>query len=804
MKKLDNYLIAKYDAKAFDENVVCGKDFRFTVIASRLIRMEYSADGIFEDAPTLSIVNRKIDKCAFTVTQDDSFLELETDDLILRYNKTGRFDPYNLEVELKQSVSIDKENVWHYGDKITTLGGTVRTIDTVNGNINLGDGVCAKEGFAVIDDSNTNIILENGMTATRREGVIDVYFFGYAHDYIGAVKDLTRITGGSPLLPAYALGNWWSRYHSYSQEEYLTLMQRFIDEDVPFSVAVLDLGWHKWDIKDAEHREHENGSTWTGYDWDEDLFPDHKALLDWLHQNNLKVTLSLHPSLGIRHTDSVYEEFARAMGIDPASKKAIRFDVTNEEFLNAYFKLAHHPLEEEGVDFWWMDWQQGDTTKQKGLDPLWALNHYHTLSNQRNGKRPVAFSRYSGVGSQRFPVGFSGDSCITWDSLDFQPYLTATSSNIAYPWWSHDIGGHFRGYRDEELTARWVQYGVFSPIMRLHSSSNPYNSREPWMHSEPYQSSMKKFLKLRHNLFPYIYTMNYQTYSEYIPIVRPIYYYHSEDMYAYRYRNNYYFGSEMLVMPITSKADPELMLGRADGYIPEGDWFDFFRGTLYTGGRRVSLYRPIDEIPVLCKAGAIVPMTDREPSDNRLGICDKLDMVVFPGADNSFEMYEDEGEGEGYRDGKFCKTLLSLKWGEKPVFTIGAAKGDLSLLPATRDYKLHFRGVSADTKAAVNGRELEGVYDVMTATLTVEIKNVATSEELSVTLESECGFKPDDSAKTARIKAVIHVAKNVEYNRKLDLDRFMNSPFYSDTELIKLMMHEGLSKDLVAAAAEYM
>ena len=324
------------------------------------------------------------------------------------------------------------------------------------------------------------------------------------------------------------------------------------------------------------------------------------------------------------------------------------------------------------------------------------------------------------------------------------------------------------------------------------------------MHSEPYQSSMKKFLKLRHNLFPYIYTMNYQTYSEYIPIVRPIYYYHSEDMYAYRYRNNYYFGSEMLVMPITSKADPELMLGRADGYIPEGDWFDFFRGTLYTGGRRVSLYRPIEEIPVLCKAGAIVPMTDREPSDNRLGICDKLDMVVFPGADNSFEMYEDEGEGEGYRDGKFCKTLLSLKWGEKPVFTIGAAKGDLSLLPATRDYKLHFRGVSADTKAAVNGRELEGVYDVMTATLTVEIKNVATSEELSVTLESECGFKPDDSAKTARIKAVIHVAKNVEYNRKLDLDRFMNSPFYSDTELIKLMMHEGLSKDLVAAAAEYM
>ena len=162
---------------------------------------------------------------------------------------------------------------------------------------------------------------------------------------------------------------------------------------------------------------------------------------------------------------------ARRWASTPTSELPIDFDPADPAFLEAYLEVLHHPLEAEGVDFWWLDWQQGGVTRIPGLDPLWLLNHFHFLDSGRaTAGAPLTFSRYAGVGSHRYPIGFSGDTVITWASLDFQPYFTATASNVGYGWWSHDIGGHFFGGKDDELTVRWTQLGVFSPIMRLHSS----------------------------------------------------------------------------------------------------------------------------------------------------------------------------------------------------------------------------------------------------------------------------------------------------------------------------------------------
>ena len=145
-----------------------------------------------------------------------------------------------------------------------------------------------------------------------------------------------------------------------------------------------------------------------------------------------------------------------------------------------------------------------------GIDPLWMLNHFHFLDSARDGKRPLTFSRYAGPGSHRYPVGFSGDTLITWASLDFQPYFTATASNIGYGWWSHDIGGHMFGGKDDELATRWVQLGVFSPILRLHSSLSPFNTKEPWRFGPEARAVMTEFLRLRHRLVPYLHTMNHR------------------------------------------------------------------------------------------------------------------------------------------------------------------------------------------------------------------------------------------------------------------------------------------------------
>ena len=127
------------------------------------------------------------------------------------------------------------------------------------------------------------------------------------------------------------------------------------------------------------------------------------------------------------------------MGISPDSGEPVEFDLTDPRFVRAYFDM-HHDLEADGVDFWWIDWQQGGVTRQPGLDPLWVLNHMHYCDSARDGRWPLILSRFAGPGSQRYPVGFSGDTIVTWESLRFQPYFTATASNIGYGWGSHDIG----------------------------------------------------------------------------------------------------------------------------------------------------------------------------------------------------------------------------------------------------------------------------------------------------------------------------------------------------------------------------
>lgn len=234
-----------------------------------------------------------------------------------------------------------------------------------------------------------------------------MYFFGYGHRYIEAVRDFYRLTGPTPLLPRFAMGNWWSRYYRYTQDGYLALMDRFKREGIPFTTSVIDMDWHRVDDVDPKY-----GSGWTGYSWNRELFPDPPAFLADLHRRGLRTTLNVHPRDGVRAFEDAYPEVAKRVGIDPATEENVEFDLTNPDFVDAYFDM-HHRMEAEGVDFWWLDWQQGGVTRQKGLDPLWMLNHMHYLDSGRGGNWPLTFSRYAGPGSHRYPVGFSGDTIVT-------------------------------------------------------------------------------------------------------------------------------------------------------------------------------------------------------------------------------------------------------------------------------------------------------------------------------------------------------------------------------------------------------
>ncbi len=391
------------------------------------------------------------------------------------------------------------------------------------------------------------------------------------------------------------------------------------------------------------------------------------------------------------------------MGIDPASQTPIEFDPTDPHFLDAYLTM-HRELERQGVDFWWIDWQQGSLTRQPGLDPLWSLNHIHYLDSQHDGRWPITFSRYAGPGSHRYPIGFSGDTIVTWQSLAFQPYFTATASNIGYCWWSHDIGGHMFGYRDEDLEARWYQLGTFSPINRLHSTVSTFSSKEPWNYHGQARTAATQALRLRHALLPYLYTMNWRTHLYGEPLVQPMYWRYSESDTAYAVPDQFSFGTELIVSPIVEPNDGECQRGRATVWMPQGLWFDFFDGRHYRAsgklGRTIEVWRALERMPVFAKAGAIIPM--QSWTNNSIDNPAAMHVLVFPGADNSFTMYEDNGVYADVQDGinspGLCRTQFTWTGsGSTPSFTISPASGNTSSVPESRQWTLTFRGIRETT-----------------------------------------------------------------------------------------------------------
>ncbi len=670
---------------------------RITLLTPCLLRLE---SGNFTDLPTQTVWNREFPEFPCTHSQEGREFTLNTGECIFRIDAAK----YRM-----LSVTLPDGTVVTDFEEGNLLG-TARTLDMVNGSTKLQKGILSRSGVAVMDDSKSLLLDQEGNILPRAQ-CRDLYFFAYGHDYRRALKDFFRLTGPVPLIPKYALGNWWSRYRAYTQEEYRGLMEEFIRRKLPVTVATIDMDWHWTDVLERfgtdglpgegitaqEKWYNHNTPGWTGYSWNTELFPDHRELLCWLKKQGFHVTLNVHPSQGIRPYEDCYEDMARAMGYDPRHRQRIPFDIANPAFVKAYFDTVHRPHELEGVAFWWIDWQQGRVSAIPGLDPLWALNHYHTLDAGAGEKRPLILSRYAGLGSHRYPLGFSGDTFATWESLCFQPYFTNTAANAGYTWWSHDIGGHQFGVQDDELYVRWLQYGVFSPINRLHSTCNEFMGKEPWKRSFAANTVAEAFLRLRHQLIPYLYTANYRTHTEGIPLCEPMYYSHDREE-AYDAKNQCMFGSQLLVCPVTTPADKRLNLAKTPVWLPEGRWTDFFTGRIYRGGQWVAMHRDLDSIPVLAKEGAIVPMY-RSADSNDLSLEQPLDIHIWRGC-GEFTLYEDDGETN---DSRYALTPMTISAeGETLCFQIHTAEGNPEILPEIRSFRLIFRDI-AKAEASVNG-----------------------------------------------------------------------------------------------------
>ena len=724
---MQKHLLVKTRGKAHCKNIVFWSDYRVSVLSPKLFRVEKSPNRVFRDDATQAIWYRDMPKQKFSVKEIGETCVIDTGACRLILSK----DRGQVCVEMeKQRILLDNAG---------NLLGTYRTLDCCDGNVHhrhwlpddepfeieLCKGVCSKSGVAVIDDS-ASLTLKDGQVKNICADGSDEYVFAFGEDYLGAVQALYDLTGRPPLVPRYALGNWWSRYHVYTDKEYLRVIQRFEERNIPLTVATVDMDWHYADYVDKTFSITEQGKNkpeyvgectwnlgWTGYTWNKELFPDYKDFLRKLKEKNLKITLNLHPSDGVRYWEKQYEKMAKTMGIDPATQHYVPFDFSYDKFIDAYFQILHHPYEKDGVDFWWMDWQQPDIPwhdNQDGkgarekYDPLWALNHYHYLDNAKGRETPLLLSRYAGVGSHRYPLGFSGDTKITWTTLAYLPYFTATASNIGYTWWSHDIGAHDVGFKSDELYVRHLQYGVFSPINRLHCSGNETMTKEPWYYGDGAGLIAEEYLRLRHRLIPYLYNAAYRTTVHSEPLVQPLYYQWKDEA-AYAYTTEYLFGSQLLVAPVIEQKQED-GFAHVKAWIPEGRWTDIFTGEEWLadkGGKEVTLLRKLDNIPVFIKEGGILPLS--LDKGNSCLNPENLGVWAYEG-NGKYSLYEDGKEEK--KAGEFFTRFTSKftqKDGACTQSLMIESEGDSNIIPENRRLTVCFKNIpEADVRVYEDGK----------------------------------------------------------------------------------------------------
>lgn len=759
---LFSFLLATLPLSAEDElnpvadpaAVVTSGNARFTVLTSQMIRIQYSETAQFEDRATFAIVNRRLPVPSFTTETSDGYLYIHTDDLTLRYKEGSVFSvsdkkPDNLMVTFQLN---GRTVTWYPGkDDSMNLLGTCRTLDQAWGDNKRNDlekGLLSRAGWSIIDESPLTLRGDGSSTYAfepKEDGItwwanpldknaIDWYFLGYGHEYKKCIQDYTKVGGRVPLPPKYIFGYWYSRYWAYTQSEFQQIVRDVENNDIPMDVIIMDMDWHK--------------SGWTGWSWNTNLIKNPRQLISYFHNHGLKTALNLHPSDGVGTHEDYYSALAADLGDN--SGQTILWKVEDYTFMKNFFKDVIRPHESEGVDFWWLDWQQKLTVGKHGqeknytpaagsetLGETFWCNHtfFEDMQKNRPDLRPVIYHRWGGLGSHRYPICFSGDAWAAWSMLGYEIFFTSNASNVLYAYWGHDLGGHQGGNNDPELLLRWLQFGAYTPIFRTHATNSSKLERRIWKYSNFTQ--LREAVRLRYKLFPYLYTAARETYDTGVGMNRPLYYDYPEDGNSYVYEDEYMFGNDMLVAPIYTP--------QQNGYsgrmvwLPGKDeqWWDVSRSKLTSGGQTFYGVYTLDEFPVFYRAGSVIPFYPvRRTVVNDPG---EIILKVVPGANGSGKLYEDQGDGQDYKGSAWTMTTFVQNRSANFVsLTIGRRQGSFDGMPTQRTWTVEFLGTPASfiqEGITINGNPVADsdiAYDEETGTLTVTVSTDNLSAPITI------------------------------------------------------------------------
>lgn len=549
------------------------------------------------------------------------------------------------------------------------------------------------------------------------------YYFMYGETSDRIIAQVRDLTGKAPMLPLWAYGFFQSKERYHTQEEHLGILKKYRELQIPIDCVIQD--WRYW----PEYNR--TDSAWNSQSFDPERYPDPVKWTDEIHKLNAKLMIVTWPGFGPK-TEQRKELDSKNMIINfdtwPPQSGARPYDVYNPEARDIYWRYL-----DKGIfsyihnDGWWLDSTEPDHINRKDADyelPTY-LGSYRSVKNayslmhntgiathqkeQNKDKRVVILTRSGFVGQQRLGSNtWSGDVGSTWQMLERQIPAALNFTLMGIPNWNSDIGGFFAGHWNkgggaknpefQELYVRWMQFGTFCPMMRSHGTEVPreiwnFGKRGDWCFD-----AQEKMIRLRYRLLPYIYSTYYDVSHNDGTFMRPLLMDFKDDKQVYEIGGEYLFGRSLLVAPVTKPKVSEWQV-----YLPDNTiWWNFWTNEKVNGGKNITCSVPKDILPLYVKAGSILPFgPDVQYATEKKW--DNLEVRIYPGADGTFTLYEDEYDNYNYEKG-IC-SIIKFDWDDaNRRLTIANREGKFPGMLKNRQFRI----ILVDEKSGVGDKPMTG------------------------------------------------------------------------------------------------
>ncbi len=757
---------------------------QLTFLAEDMVRVHLSKDGRFTPDNSVAVIETVWDQPSFSVdtSRDNIAIKMSRLTVIVRKNplrilfedSTGAVlnedDPTNGmgwdgdEVRVWKKKPLD-ENYFGLGEKAGTLNRTDKSFTMWNSDIpgykadtdplyqSVPFFYAVKFGraYGIFFDNTYRSFFDFGKESPDRYsfgaegGEINYYFFAGPTPK-AILSRFTELVGRMPLPPRWSLGYQQCRWSYYPESRVRKLANTFREKKIPCDVIYLDI-----DYMDG----------YRIFTWNKTNFPAPKKMIDDLSKDGFKFIVIVDPGIKVDtsysafQTGSARDVFLKYPNGKPFVGKVWPGDCEFPDFskpdARSWWGSSFKILTDAGVRGFWTDMNEPSVFdgpnktialdvihNDEGLRTDHAKNHntygmlmtkatYEGLRKINPEERPFVLTRASYAGGQRFSAAWTGDNESRWDNLEMALSMCLGVGISGQPFIGADIGG-FIGNPSGELFARWLQLGVFTPLMRAHSVINSPD-KEPWMFGSKYEEVNRHTIELRYKFLPYIYTAMYEASQSGIPAMRPLSFEYPNDRSFITNEDEFMFGDDLLIAPVLWPADTTRELR-----LPVGQWYDYWTEQKYEGGTQLKVAAPIDRLPIFVRAGSTIPtqqvvqFTDQNP----IG---PLTLTVYPSSSSSSLYYEDDGISFKFQQGVYFRRMFEQKRTENQIF-LRLTKSEGSYLPADRSLVVRFVDVTFQPRtvsiSGITADKSSWKYDSSTKSVIVKTKDTAAEKTIEM------------------------------------------------------------------------